>query len=491
MTTTTSSHRIARKSPGIVLAAACLALMTTVCGAQIGPVPRPMRSSSGAVSIQKRAAGAAHPEGAAIVAVPKNCGFKDKKVDFGQVALGLVGTQECDMPVTGGNPIVNLDIKDSNSADPSPVFKSVTTKVKGDPCNPTLPLGETKGGTCTIGIGFMPADDHSTVSATLTVTFWDGTRTQFSLSGSGGSAAGCLSATHSFLPLTLGFKPGEIYPFILKGMSPDLAVGLYQVFGNPMRKSVVNCFYSTNGLFSYFNQFQSIYNAASGSTTLNAQLGSLNFTNGMQVTVGTNPQVGSANSNSSAPVTGALASGIPTLSAAAAAQAAQNVQNGGTVFGSDIFPLLFHQSNGIVILSTVAREGVDLQKFNNTSVTATNPATHTFVGLQGYLQYNSSNNASNSTDPAGSIFVGGSYGYSLMNHTYSVQNGFGGRVNSQIAQLSAGILFNGGVRIAAYRGFGPSQKYIDSTSMAQKVSNNFQTWSIAIAYQSAGSGKTK
>ncbi|HEY4904414.1 MAG TPA: hypothetical protein VIH89_13155 [Candidatus Sulfotelmatobacter sp.] len=78
-----------------------------------------------------------------------------------------------------------------------------------------------------------------------------------------------------------------------------------------------------------------------------------------------------------------------------------------------------------------------------------------------------------------------------MNHTYSVQNGFGGRINSQIAQVSAGILFNGGVKIAAYRGFGPSQKYIDSTSMAQKVSNNFQTWSIAIAYQSAGSGKTK
>jgi hypothetical protein len=95
------------------------------------------------------------------------------------------------------------------------------------------------------------------------------------------------------------------------------------------------------------------------------------------------------------------------------------------------------------------------------------------VGLEGYFQLTSSNNAANSTDPAGSIFLGGSYGYSLMNHSYSVQNGFGGRVNSQIAQVSAGILLKGVARIAVYRGFGPSQQYIDSTSMVQKTANNF------------------
>ena len=76
-----------------------------------------------------------------------------------------------------------------------------------------------------------------------------------------------------------------------------------------------------------------------------------------------------------------------------------------------------------------------------------------------------------------------------MNHSYSIQNGFGGRIDSQIAQVSAGILLNGVAKIAVYRGFGPSQQYIDSTSMVQKTANNFQTWSIAIAYQKSGSGK--
>jgi hypothetical protein len=78
-----------------------------------------------------------------------------------------------------------------------------------------------------------------------------------------------------------------------------------------------------------------------------------------------------------------------------------------------------------------------------------------------------------------------------MNHSYSVQNGFGGRVNTQLAQVSAGVLLNGVVKIAVSRGFGPSQVFTDSTSMAQRKVNNFQSWSVAIAYQSSSNGKNK
>jgi hypothetical protein len=277
---------------------------------------------------------------------------------------------------------------------------------------------------------------------------------------------------------------------LLPDIDEDLAEKIYDDFGNPIRKTAVNCYYSTNTTFSYFTQFQSIYNAASGATTLNAQVGALNFSNGMQLTIATNPQVGAANSNNTTPAATATVA-VPTLSATSAAQAAQNVLNGGTIFGFDLIPLFSRQGDAMVTIDAVLREGVDLQKFNNTSITATNPSTHTFAGLQGYFQFNSSNNAANSTGPAGSIFFGAMYGYNLMNHTYSLQNGFGGRSNTQIAQISGGVLLNGVVKIAASRGFGPSQKYIDSTSMSQTTINNFQTWSIAIAYQSSGSGKSK
>ncbi|MFZ0318309.1 MAG: hypothetical protein WAL56_04210 [Candidatus Sulfotelmatobacter sp.] len=479
----------------------CMALTVAFCCAQIGRVPTPARrgatpysSISSEQTPSAKESAPSHAQAAlttvpGVVATYQNCDLKTRKAGFGKVGLGLVATQECDVQVAAGNPIVSIDISDSNGADPSPVFKNVTTKTKGDPCNPTDPLENNKGGTCEVGVGFMPADDHSTVTATLTVTFWDRTSIPITLSGSGGSAAGCSATANIFLPLHQGFEPGKIYPFAPKGMSPDLAIALYKAFGDPMRKSVVNCFYSTNNLFSYFNQFQSIYNAASGSTTVSATIGTLNFASGAQLTVETRPQIGTP--TSSGTVASTPVSGPPPLSSTAAAQGAQNIQNGGTVLAYGLYPLISHQANPLFSLSAVVREGADLQKFNNTSITSTNPSTHTFVGLQSYLQYSSSNSATNSSDPAGQIFLGASYGYNLMNHTYSEQNGFGGRVNTQIAQVSAGILFSGNVRLAASRGFGPSQKYIDSTSMIQKTANDFQTWSIAIAYQSSGAGKTK
>jgi hypothetical protein len=386
--------------------------------------------------------------------------------------------------------VVHIDIKDKNGATPSPLFKS--EKSKKDPaCAATPTAAAILGGTCTILIGFMP-DDNSAVTGTMTVQYLDGTSSKpSSLKGTGTTAASCLSPTHSWLPLNKGFDQGDLYPLLPTNIPQELALAVYKDFGDPIRKSVINCFYSTNGLSSYFNQLQSIYNAASGSTTVTANIGSLNFLNGMQITVGTNPQVASSNTSSTTPASSTTIGGVATLSATAAAQAAQNILNGGTIFGSDLFPLLSKQSNGLIYLAAQAKEGVDIQKFNNNSITLSNPSTHTFVGLQSYLQYSSSNTAANSNDPAGSIFLSAMYGYSLMNHSYSVQNGFGGRVNSQIAQVGAGILISGVAKIAVYRGFGPSQRYIDSSTMATSPVNDFNKWSVAIAYQSSGSGKSK
>lgn len=476
----------------------CVGSTALVCSAQIGRVPTPARTDSRTKVVAPRKAASALELN---FLQPEKNKETNKPIDFGSVPLGLVGLRTIAVDSIGS---MTIDIKDSNGADPSPVYKyeldQTTCEAKPDTSK------SEQHTSCQIVVGFMPSDDHSVVTAQLTITNNNGQKYgPYDLTGRGSSSA-CLSAKSFFLPLNRGLKTGEDYPD-LDSVPTDAANQLYKDFGDPLKKLLVNCFYSTNSLFSYFNQFQSIYNSASGSATLNAQLGSLNFTNGMQINVGTNPQVGASSSTSSSTAStsalrlfshsiavsnAATASAPPTLSATSAAQATQNILNGGTVYAADIFPVLFRRSTySIVTVSTAAKEGIDFQTFNNTSTTATNPKTHTFVGLQGYFQLTSSNDAADSSGPAGSIFLGGSYGYSLMNHSYSAQYGFGGRVNSQIAQVSAGILLNGVVKIAAYRGFGPSQKYVDSTSMAQKTVNNFQTWSIAIAYQSSGSGKSK
>jgi hypothetical protein len=139
-----------------------------------------------------------------------------------------------------------------------------------------------------------------------------------------------------------------------------------------------------------------------------------------------------------------------------------------------------------LLVDFVAKEGVDIQNFKSgTSTNVNNPTSHSSAQMEGYLQYNAINLAPGSSSLyAGAIFVGGSYGYSYMSHDYARDYGFGSNVNNGIGQVSAGFLINNVANIALSRAFGPSQTYIDSTSMAQTTVNNFKSWSFGITYQS-------
>jgi hypothetical protein len=249
----------------------------------------------------------------------------------------------------------------------------------------------------------------------------------------------------------------------------------------------INTFFGTAGKLSYLDQIKSIYNGASSSATVSADLASLNFSNGMQVTAGTNIQAGTS---SPASVSTGV---IPTLSSTSAGQATQNVLYGGTIFGSALYPLIAAGTDSAgsagglgLLVDLVGKEGVDVQNFKSgTSTNVNNPTSHTSVQMEGYLQYNSINlEPGSSSDYAGSIFVGGSYGYSYTSHEYARDYGFGNHVNNGIGQVSAGIVISGVAKIAVSRAFGPSQTYIDSTTMAQKTVNNFKSWSFGITYQS-------
>lgn len=248
----------------------------------------------------------------------------------------------------------------------------------------------------------------------------------------------------------------------------------------------INKFYGTQGKLSYFNQIKSIYNGASSSATVSADLTSLNFRNGMQVNAGTNVQAGS----SSAAVVNSGA--VPTLSTTSAAQATQNMLYGGTVFVAAIYPLVAAGAsksgsthNLGTLIDFVGREGIDIQSFKSGTTTNVNsPPSHANAQLEAYLQYNSTNLATGSSDYAGALFIGGSYGYSYTSHGYARDYGFGTHVSNRIGQVSAGILISGVAKIVVSRAFGPSQTFIDSTSNALKTVNNFKSWSFGITYQS-------
>jgi len=255
-----------------------------------------------------------------------------------------------------------------------------------------------------------------------------------------------------------------------------------------VRDANINAFFNTDGTLSYFNQVKSIYNGASGSATVSADLTSLNFTNGLQLTAGTNIQAGSSNA---ATVSTGM---IPTLSAASAAQATQNMLYGGTIFASGLYPLVATGADSIgtpgglgFLMDFLVKEGVDLQNFKSgTSSNANTPPSHAGVQVEGYLQYNSINLAPGSKSQfGGAVFVGGNYGYSYTSHGYARDYGFGNNVNNRMGQASAGILINNVAKISVSRAFGPSQTYIDSTSVSRTTINNFKSWSFGITYQSS------
>jgi hypothetical protein len=256
------------------------------------------------------------------------------------------------------------------------------------------------------------------------------------------------------------------------------------------RYNNINKFYDTAGQFSFLNQIKSIYNAASSAATVSADVGSLNFPNAIQLTVGTNVQAGTTGVATTSTGT------VPTLSAAGAGQATQNTLYGGTFVASAIYPVISMGAANInstagnlgLVVFLGAREGIDVQNFKSgTNISVTSPPSHTNANVQGYLQYNSINtiggNGSDAHNFKGAFFVGGQYGYDYMSHGYARNYGFGTNVGNGIGQVSVGILVNGVARITFSRAFGPSQTYIDSTSNATTTVNNFKAWSFGITYQ--------
>jgi hypothetical protein len=255
--------------------------------------------------------------------------------------------------------------------------------------------------------------------------------------------------------------------------------------------SNINAFYQTTGSFSFLNQIKSIYNGASGSATISADIATLNFGDGMQVNVLTNAQAGSSGTNV------ASSSAVPTLAANGAGQATQNIIYGGTFVVAESYPLFaagatkWGSPGGFgTMIDFTAKEGADIQNFKSgTNVNVTSPPFHGSGQIEGYVQYNSINLAPNSQNFVGSLFAGGSYGYSYMSHGYARDYGFGNQVSNGIGVISFGVLINSSAKIVVSRAFGPSQTYTDSTTMARTTVNNFKAWSFGITYQSAPPAK--
>lgn len=281
--------------------------------------------------------------------------------------LNIAGTNEW-----GGNPT-------PEEGDPSPFFKYAV-----DSCH---------SGICHIAIGFVPTDDK-THTAVLQASLQgaDGNEKQLrgELKGKGRSAGQteCLLPSSGLFPtLRLSFNVQGERKSAFWLLDQELAAEFGTWSGT--KEEVINCYFQTSSSVSVFTQVQSIFNAASGSTTVAADIASLNFNNGTQLTLGTNVQAGSGG-NSSTPAPSATAT-VPTLSSTSAAQAAQNLLWGGNLYVYGVLPIYFNpnaaRDRWSLNDNLVVREGVDVQNFSGSSTTFNNPTTHFNFMTDGYWQY--------------------------------------------------------------------------------------------------------
>lgn len=328
------------------------------------------------------------------------------------------------------------------------------TTTGNNSCGATLSPGDS----CTIYVTFTPSAARSFV-ANLNVTY----------SGAGSPVTAVLSGTGKTPAVQCWFIP----------------VKSECISGNDS----LNQFFGVSDKISFLHQVKSIYNGASGSDTVSADIATLYFPPpvAFEITAGTNIQAGAT------PPTTVSAGTTPTLSSTAAAQATQNLLYGGTIVATVSYPLIAIGANGVnqsgnfgTRIDVAGRGGVDIQSFKSgTSSSATAPPSHGSAQLQGYMQYNSTKLSQNENYD-GAIFFGFAYGYDYMSHGYQRDYGFS-NVHNGMGQISAGILISGVATISVSRAFGPSQTYIDSTSSAVVTANNFKAWSFGISYQSAGS----
>jgi hypothetical protein len=350
-----------------------------------------------------------------------------------------------------------------------------------------------------IVFAFWPHKVGST-KATITLKVNNIAKYVFNLTGNGiapvppASTATCNAPRNTFLPLTRlsVILPGQDLPEGSEQLAQELAWKATQQLGDPLASNIweasINCFYSTNKALAFFTQIRSTYNGGS-STTVSANIGSYNFPNGMQLTLGTNVQAGPSGTGS-APV-----NGVPVLAAAGAAQAAQNVFYGGNFYLSGLYPIIANPtySNTRVHFDAdlVAREGVDLQNFTaGTDTTASSPNSHFYLMGEFYWQYDAIPVNLGEASPM-SIFLGGQYGYSYTSAGYARQYGFGKNTSAGIGDISAGVIINSMFTVQVLHEFGPSQNYIDSTTNKLTHVNNFQNWSFSIWYQNKGLGSSK
>jgi hypothetical protein len=363
----------------------------------------------------------------------------------------------------------------------TPVDYVVTqTTAKKDPtftiANCTPNIVSTAVGDCVLNITYLPtaatAPSYDVLTITLTPANVTGTPppTQtITLPMAGYPASTCLD--------TFGYRVVSSHyfaPLDHKGVD----------------EATINCYYNVSKSIAFATQVSYQYNPNGNTSNLSSNLFSFQFTGGVQLSIFGNATTsscadstvssggGSSPTSSNSCQVSAPSGSSQGTATSSLTQNVQSIEQGGDFGIRATWPFLNFRAKRMQV-SSIANPQFGFALNGLTAQTTSTAATDLNINIanESYFQLDAIPDKNGGDSPA-SLFADVRVGYEHISPTFAAST----KLTSNqfvLAQIQAGIVINGALKISAQRYIGPSQVFLDSSGNGASA-NNFNTWQLGI-----------
>lgn len=223
----------------------------------------------------------------------------------------------------------------------------------------------------------------------------------------------------------------------------------------------IQCFFGSNSGVEPLSQVQYLYGVGTSPNSISADLVSLYFGLGSQVSFGS-----SLTSNSTA----TSASTAPGQQAPS--QAVAQLQAGGDFYLKGTYPLFFRSvGNKLTLFVFNPKLGFNFSGFGSQSTITEATEFNWNASVEGYQQIKS---LVLPNQVGGVFYVDARGGLQGVQATFARAVGLGEKTEFPMAQIGVGIAFKGFLRIGLQKFFGPSQLYSTAAGTPATTQNDFK-----------------
>jgi len=260
----------------------------------------------------------------------------------------------------------------------------------------------------------------------------------------------------------------------------------------------IYCFYTSNYAdrnYSLLNQVKYTYNPAESANFINADLASLLFSGGVQLTLAGNAISSTCNTSTTTASTSGTTCGNTSSTTASASnqpslqQDIESLTQGGNFLLRADWPWLNYMNGPIQAIAMAnARIGATVSGLGQNTPAGASSANE-YYSNEAFLQVDALPQHQGDAESAGAVYVDYRVGIDHIPQTFAENAGLQGN-SFLLQQIDIGLVFSGKLRIAAERYFGPEQIYTTTANQPVKT-NNFSTWQLSIQLAPPSTAKSK